>query len=553
MVYCLNPSCRNPINPDEHKFCQSCGSQLLLRNRYRVIKPIGGGGFGRTYQAEDTDCMNGACVIKQFLPSPNIQADPASLQKATELFNQEAVRLFQLGEHPQIPRLLAHFEQDKRLYLVQEFIDGQNLLTELQQQGAFSEEKIWQLLADLLPVLKLVHDSDVIHRDIKPENIMRRRKDGKLVLIDFGVSKQATGRVLGTAGTTVGTPGYAPIEQMRGQAYPASDLYSLGVTCVALLTECLPMESGSTNLYDVLEDRWIWRERLPDGTNISPTLGQVLDKLLQERVRDRYQSADEVLQAISDDLSSAVGINYSNLRNLLAAGNWKEADAETLNLILEAAGRKNFGWLTGEDGKKFPRKDLRTINELWAKYSNGRFSQVGDRLLQSLTDDLSSAVGVNYSNLRNLLAAGNWEEADAETVNVMLKAAGRENEGWIDLNSIKKFPCPDLLTINSLWLKYSNGHFGFSVQKSIWESVGGKPDADKTTYKKFCDRLGWHGKGDLLYYSNLTFDITAPKGHLPSGRTGDIALLARLVGKLGGFGVERISSLVSRLVSCGIQ
>jgi serine/threonine protein kinase len=497
--------------------------------------------------------MNGACVIKQFLPSLNIQADATALQKATELFNQEAVQLFQLGEHPQIPRLLAHFEQDKRLYLVQEFIDGHNLLTELQQQGAFSEEKIWQLLADLLPVLKLVHDSDVIHRDIKPENIMRRRKDGKLVLIDFGVSKQATGRVLGTAGTTVGTPGYAAIEQMRGQAYPASDLYSLGVTCVALLTECLPMKSGSNNLYDVLEDRWIWRERLSDGTNISPTLGQVLDKLLQERVKDRYQSADEVLEALSDDLSSAVDIDYSNLRNLLAVGKWEEADAETVNLILEAAGRKNSGWLTGEDCKKFPRTDLRTINQLWVKYSNGRFSQVGDRLLQSLTDDLSSAVGVNYSNLRNSLAAGNWEEADAETVNVMLRAAGREIEGWIDLNSIKNFPCPDLLTINSLWVKYSNGHFGFSVQKSIWESLGGKPDAERKTYQKFCDRIGWHGKGDLLYYSNLTFDITAPKGHLPSGRTGDIALLARLVGKLGGFGVERISSLVSRLVSCGIQ
>ena len=119
MVYCLNLSCNNTLNPDAHKFCQNCGLPLLLRNRYRVIKPLGSGGFGRTYQAEDIDCMNAACVVKQFSPSSEIKADQTALQKAKELFNQEAERLFQLGEHPQVPRLLAYFEQDHSLYLVQ--------------------------------------------------------------------------------------------------------------------------------------------------------------------------------------------------------------------------------------------------------------------------------------------------------------------------------------------------------------------------------------------------------------------------------------------------
>ena len=410
--------------------------------------------------------MNAACVIKQFSPSPAIQASTAVLQKATQLFNQEASRLFELGEHPQIPRLLAYFEQSNRLYLVQEFIDGHNLLTELQQQGAFSEQKIRELLADLLPVLKVVHESGVIHRDIKPENIMRRRKDGKLVLIDFGVSKQVTVTTPNTGGTTIGTPGYAPLEQLFGQVYPASDLYSLGITCICLLTQCLPSNDGSNNLYDAIEHCWIWRECLPPGTSVRSSLGQVLDKLLAYAVKDRYQSAQLVLQALTDDLTSAVGIDYSKLRGLLAAGNWKEADAETVNLMLQAAGRKK--------------------------------------------------------------------------------------EGWIDLNSIKKFPCIDLGTLDNLWLKYSNGHFGFSVQKSIWESLRGKADADGKTYAEFCDSVGWHEQGDFFFYSNLIFDITAPKGHLPSGRAGDIALLVRLLGKFGGFGVERVTSLVSRLTSCGI-
>ena len=552
MVYCLNLSCNNTLNPDAHKFCHNCGLPLLLRNRYRVVKPLGSGGFGRTYQAEDIDCMNAACVVKQFSPSSEIKADPTILKKAEELFNQEAERLFQLGEHPQVPRLLAYFEQDYSLYLVQELIDGHDLRRELVEQGAFSEQKIQQLLNDLLPILKIVHEHGVIHRDIKPENIMRRRKDGKLVLIDFGVSKQVTGTSLGQ-GTTVGTPGYAPIEQLRGQAFPASDLYSLGVTCISLLTNCLPRNDGSNNLYDALESRWIWRERLPKGYSFNPMLAQVLDKLLQERVKDRYQSAAEVMQALTDDLTSDVGINYSKLRDLLTVGKWREADLETRTLMLKAANRPQEGWLTVEDFNKFPIQDIHTINQLWNKYSKGRKLQVATTILRAITDDLSSEVGIDYTYLRDLLVAGNWQQADVETVNLMLSASGRKKEGWIDLNSIRSFPCADLRTINRLWLKYSNGHFGFSVQKSIWESVGGNVEADVKIYKQFCDRIGWYTKGDFFYYSNLTFDLSAPKGHLPSGRAGDIALLIRVIGKLGGFGVERVTSLVSRLDSCGIK
>src|SRR5919202_900221 len=289
MLYCSNPTCSNPFNRDGNQFCQSCGSQTLsslFRNRYRVIQLLGEGGFGRTYEAIDTDRMDDPCVIKQFVPQ--VQGT-AALEKATELFKQEAKRLYELGEHPQIPRLIAYFEQDKRLYLVQELIEGQTLLAELQQQGAFSEEKILQLLADLLPVLKVVHERGVIHRDIKPENIMRRRKDGKLMLIDFGVSKQVTATLLGQAGTTVGTHGYAPMEQMRGQVYPASDLYSLGVTCIRLLTHCLPKEDGSDQLYDALKGCWILQKHLPQGTTISTQFKQVLNKLLQDYLKDRYQ------------------------------------------------------------------------------------------------------------------------------------------------------------------------------------------------------------------------------------------------------------------------
>jgi serine/threonine protein kinase len=320
MLYCSNPRCSHPFNPDNSKFCQSCGSQglnPLFRNRYRVIRLLGEGGFGKTYEAIDTDRMDDPCVIKQFMPQ--FQGTSA-IEKATELFKQEAKRLYELGEHPQIPRLIAYFEQDQRLYLVQELIEGQNLLAELTQQGVFSEEKIWQLLADLLPVLKFVHDRNVIHRDIKLENIIRRRisihsslpkirnlrnstfrkgGSGDLVLIDFGVSKQVTGSLVKKSGTTVGTPGYSPIEQMRGQVFPGSDLYSLGITCLRLLTKCLPKIDGSDELYDPINGIWDWRKQIPSSTNVSPKLAQVLDKLIQDHLTNRYQSADEVIKALN--------------------------------------------------------------------------------------------------------------------------------------------------------------------------------------------------------------------------------------------------------------
>ncbi|EKF06107.1 kinase domain protein [Tolypothrix sp. PCC 7601] len=282
----------------------SCGHSnfgKLLGNRYRVLKLLGEGGFGKTYAAEDTGRFDDACVIKQFFPQVS---GTAALTKAAELFKQEAKRLFELGEnHPQIPRLLAYFEQGSSLYLVQEFIQGQNLLAELHQQ-AFSEEQIQQLLADLLPVLQFIHDRNVIHRDIKPENIMRRQKDGKLVLIDFGGAQQVTQTSLAKKATGIYTIGYAPSEQMAGFASPASDLYALGATCARLLTQCLATQDANGNLcdrlYDAYNAQWLWRERLQEKcVTISDELGQILDKLLKHLARERYQSAVEVLQHLN--------------------------------------------------------------------------------------------------------------------------------------------------------------------------------------------------------------------------------------------------------------
>ncbi len=270
----------------------------MLKNRYRAVRPLGQGGFGSTFLAVDEKNGN-KCVIKKMLAHHQENA------KVKELFEREGKQLAELGSHPQIPALLDYFEQglekagepanapgEKYLYLVQQFIEGQTLLEELLAQGSFSEAQIKEVLKDLLPVLKFIHERQAIHRDIKPENIIRRQSDRQLVLIDFGAVKEFTATSIGQTGTKIHTPGYAANEQIRGKAYPASDLYSLGATCVHLLTGALP-----DNMYDVLEDRLLWRELLVQKKiKISHHLGQVLDKLLKSLARDRYQSADEVLK-----------------------------------------------------------------------------------------------------------------------------------------------------------------------------------------------------------------------------------------------------------------
>ncbi|MBS9388944.1 MAG: SUMF1/EgtB/PvdO family nonheme iron enzyme [Dolichospermum sp. WA123] len=292
MICCLNPDCSQPINPDDHKFCQSCRTPLipLLINRFRVLRVLSAeGGFGRTYLAEDSQKLNEICVIKQLAPK---QSGTYALKKATELFIEEAKRLQDLGEHPQIPTLFAYFEDNGFLYLVQQFIKGENLLDELAQKGKYKETQIRELLLDLLPSLKFIHERQVIHRDIKPQNIMRRASDGKLVLIDFGASKQLTITVHTQIGTQIGSYGYSPLEQIQlGEAYRASDLFALGATCFHLLTGVHPF-----NLWTINGFSWVnnWRQHL--SVSVSQELGQVLDKLLKIEIQERYQSADKVIK-----------------------------------------------------------------------------------------------------------------------------------------------------------------------------------------------------------------------------------------------------------------
>lgn len=312
-ICCTRPSCPRPANhfadlddvttlkTIQQKFCTTCGMPLMLLGRYLPVRLLGKGGFGAAYLARDryTPAMR-QCVVKQFQPSGDLSPD--QLQLAQSLFEREGQVLEQLGNHPQIPDLLAFFEldvanrnaakPDRFFYLVQEFIDGQNMEEELEQKGKFSEKGVTELLEEILRVLKFVHENGSIHRDIKPSNIMRRQ-DGRFYLLDFGAVKQvATVPAVGGKASSTGiySMGFAPPEQMQGNTvYPATDLYALAVTCIMLLTAKDPSE-----LYDAYSNSWKWRSQV----KVSDRLAQVFDRMLLPTPSQRFQSADEVLAAL---------------------------------------------------------------------------------------------------------------------------------------------------------------------------------------------------------------------------------------------------------------
>jgi serine/threonine protein kinase len=468
MSLCLNPDCLNK-NALTDNFCQKCRFKLLLRERYRAVKLIGQGGFGKTFQAIDEDKPSKPyCVIKQFFPSAQ---GTNTIKKAVDLFREEAISLDNLGKHPQIPELYAYFTaQDGRQYLVQEYIEGQNLEQELQKEGVFSEAKIKQILVEILSILDFIHAKRVIHRDIKPANIIRRQVDNKLVLVDFGAAKYVTIANGSITGTAIGSAGYVAPEQANGKAVNASDLYSLGVTCIYLLTGLSPFD-----LFDVNEHQWIWRQHLTNNS-VSDELANIIDKLIEFATKRRYQAAGEALQELTVKLSVAI-----------------------------------------------PQKNL----------SQTTIQETVLPVVQVPKDEViecRSARGIDYTNLQNLLAKKQWQAADQETVYLMLKATQRNKERYLRIEDVDNFPCEDLQTLDQLWLHYSQNKFGISVQKKIYQSLGGTRDYNQKIWNAFADQVGWRVDNTWLYYGDITFDLEAPLGHLPTvvwGVGGGIILFTR--------------------------
>ncbi|PZU99303.1 MAG: protein kinase [Pseudanabaena sp.] len=468
MPYCLNPSCQKPNNSPQNsdcsqaiKFCTNCGRPLQLRGLYESIALIGQGGMGRTFRGRDLGRLGQPCAIKQFLPLQIY--NPDQMQKAIALFESEAAQLKKLGSHPQIPELIAYFAEDEYLYLVQELIEGENLSLELQNKGVFTEAQIYELLESLLPVLQFIHDRQVIHRDIKPENIIRRSinfDNQSFVLVDFGAAKIFDGNT----GTLIGSAEYIAPEQSRGKALTQSDLYSLGVTCIYLLTGISPFD-----LYDDASDRWIWQKKAQ--VTISNHLATILNRLLEKAIAKRYASATQVLA----DLHSAPNLNIASaqqrttrnkkivptatrteqsllldLQEALNLGQWQEGDLLTNKILLELTQKRKVSELSAAAIKQIPCEICLAIDQAWLKSSNQRFG---------------------WSTQKQI-----WQALGGKLIYT-------EDDYWQFASTYEKF-ADRLKWRKSAWLPSG---FDLPFFPKVWRK-----------------------------YENLTFAIAAPRGHLPS-------------------------------------
>ncbi|HEY9831772.1 MAG TPA: WD40 repeat domain-containing serine/threonine-protein kinase, partial [Stenomitos sp.] len=430
MSYCLNSKCQKPQNPSNAKFCSTCGARLLLGDRYRALQLVSQGGIGRTFLAIDEhDSRQPRCIIKQLSLHNQGTNNP---KKAIELFRQEVTRLMELRGHPQIPQLLAYFESQEPTKtggmftppsatptLVHTWIEGQSLAQQLEAEGAFSETQIQHILTELLPVLQFVHDRGVIHRDINPENIIRRHSDRQLVLVDFSAAKFTTKTALAKTGTLIGSAAYTAPEQLMGKAETSSDLYSLAVTCIHLLTQIHPFD-----LFNSLEGIWVWQDYLTHP--VSDSLRQILNKMLEGAVKNRYPSAQDILTDLTPDVKTKIWVKSAQVTTC-SSPTAPISIIPTWHCVRTLTGHHSsiHGLAFSGDGKILASSSADRMVKLWNPDS---------RIPRATLSGHSSLIeAIAWTPNGRILVSGSWDYAikswDVETAELIHTFCG--HSGWI--------------------------------------------------------------------------------------------------------------------------
>ena len=283
-------ACSHAGNPPDSIFCMHCGQPLVEQEQfvgpYQLLRTLGKGGMGTTYLVWDKARKNQGVPLLLVLKEMN--ADMLRIAKARELFDREA-RVLKSLDHPGIPKYYDFFVVDDHKYLVMELIHGHNLEQFIYQRGPLDNERVVKWMIQVCQIITYLHNLQppLVHRDIKPANLILRNLDSRLMLLDFGAVKE-----LGTSlETRIGVEGYSAPEQYRGKPCPQSDIYGIGATIIFLITGKTPMQyyryKGARYEFDIAT--------IP---NLAPSLGQVIEKACRSDFRDRYQSAEELAEAL---------------------------------------------------------------------------------------------------------------------------------------------------------------------------------------------------------------------------------------------------------------
>ncbi len=604
----------------------------LYGDRYIIQKELGKGGYSITYIAKTN---KGEVVVIKTLKDEIFKDKNLTnfLEKYQQDFRDEALRLA-LCQHPNIVQIKNVFTEGKHPYIVMEYVAGETLEKLVKRKGKLSESESLIYIQQIGEALTEIHAKGLLHRDIKPQNIIIRNinNNPQAILIDFGIAREFIPDVTLTQ-TIAGSNGFSPIEQYAEKAKRGefTDIYSLAATLYYLLTAEVPIPAPARAARIALNSPQQFNPKISDRfqetilkgmafhpedrpqsvaewlylfPEVNSQKSKVKNKILLTENFDNTKNFDNTIISqdyiTSESLVSSfkkTQIDYRQLENFLAAQKWQEADAETREIMLKILGRETREWGAKAEIEKSPCRNLKIIDQLWIKYSNGRFGfsvqkriwqniggksnvdhsvymrfveEVGWRVNENylswfdLNFNINAPVGhlpcgvgrgmvnfgiaflsriqtcgleepknispnitgkteIDYSPLRDFLEAGNFREADKETVTLMLQVVGKNKDEKLTLFDIENFPCSELEKINQLWLDYSQSRFGFSVQKSIYFNVvksiekrfGKNRKYYKMIWQNFSEALGWQVEGQAKYYSELNFSLNAPIGHLP--------------------------------------
>lgn len=451
--------------------------QRLNGDRYIIERKIdkGEGGFGATYLAQKA--QNRQRVVIKTLKD-DLLSDP-NFGWYRDKFRDEAL-LLSLCKHPNIVQIDNYFIDGDLPCIAMEYVAGEDLWKLVEKRGILWETEALNYIRKVAEAVIVVHEKGLLHRDIKPQNIMVR-DNFDAVLIDFGLARGFIPDR--TQQMTLGlTHGFAPPEQYGeiGRFAEYTDVYALAATLYYLLTKTPPTPAF------MRASNYPLKPPFQINPNISDAVHRTILQGMEMDATKRPQSVQK----------------------------W-------LAMLPQSPGNR------GQRGGVSP-----TIPS------------------PQPPPQPVKLISVDYSQLDRLLASGKWKEADDETTNKMLEVAGRTKDGWLRVEDIDRFPCEDLRTIDQLWVKYSNGRFGFSVQKRIYESLGGTRKYDDKIWEAFGDRVGWRVNSKFLYYNYLTFNTKgAPQGHLPARGYLPGGYLPGGGAWLSWVGVSLLSS---RLVDCNI-
>ena len=446
------------------------GKQLKARP-FTIENVLGEGGFGITYKAYHAQ-LEQAMVLK--IPNAKLQRD-LQYPKFVRRFRKEAKILAKVSAeaHPGIVRAIDLFDEEELPCLVMDYVPGESLWDWVRERGALHESEAVALIRDVADALLVVHRAGIVHRDLHAGNIMlRQRGEGwQPMLIDFGIAAEIAPEVSTHAHPI--HPVFAPYEQYAGSGEPTVDVYALTGSLYYAATGRAPV--GGL-------ERKLKGRRLISPKEHNPNLSDELDAIVR---RGMALEPAERLHSIEE----------------LAA------------LLAEVPCSKKTPQVSASQVSAPPAPPDRPIAASTLKIleTQGKPESVRVPLKAGKTD---------YRKLKTLLAQQKWHEADAETLRVMCEVAGREEQEWLDPPSIRNFPCKDLQTIDRLWVQHSNGRFGFSVQRRIYQSLGGTEDYNEKTWEAFGDRVGWRQDGRWLWHDGLSFptSVALPEGHLPAWR-----------------------------------